>query len=79
MFQNQGAKDRPEISPPTFMESTATQACAPLMAPEATPPACPPAKPRPPACPPAKPRPPPVKAKPHVNRVSHSGRGASDA
>lgn len=31
MFQEPSAKDRPQISQPTFMESTATQACAPLM------------------------------------------------
>ncbi|XP_068438928.1 disintegrin and metalloproteinase domain-containing protein 8-like isoform X2 [Clinocottus analis] len=32
MFQEQSGKERPPISAPTFMESTATQACAPLMA-----------------------------------------------
>ncbi|KAI3365060.1 hypothetical protein L3Q82_010171 [Scortum barcoo] len=31
MFQESGVKDRPQISQPTFMESTATQACAPLI------------------------------------------------
>nr|XP_046232317.1 zinc metalloproteinase-disintegrin-like BjussuMP-1 [Scatophagus argus] len=31
MFQEPGAKDRPQISQPTFVESTATQACAPLI------------------------------------------------
>ncbi|XP_070846661.1 zinc metalloproteinase-disintegrin-like atrase-A [Chaetodon trifascialis] len=31
MFQEPSTKDRPQISQPTFMESTATQACAPLM------------------------------------------------
>ncbi|XP_054455129.1 zinc metalloproteinase-disintegrin-like 2d [Anoplopoma fimbria] len=31
MFQEQSMKDRPQISLPTFMESTATQACSPLI------------------------------------------------
>ncbi|XP_049418739.1 zinc metalloproteinase-disintegrin-like 2d [Epinephelus fuscoguttatus] len=31
MFQESSVKDRPQISQPTFMESTATQACTPLM------------------------------------------------
>ncbi|XP_023124384.2 zinc metalloproteinase-disintegrin-like 2d [Amphiprion ocellaris] len=31
MFQEGSVKDRPQISQPTFMESTATQACSPLM------------------------------------------------
>lgn len=31
VFQEQGVSGRPQISPPTFMASTATQACAPLM------------------------------------------------
>ncbi|XP_070783091.1 disintegrin and metalloproteinase domain-containing protein 8-like [Enoplosus armatus] len=31
MFQEPSAKDRPQISQPTFMESTATQACASLI------------------------------------------------
>ncbi|XP_044035942.1 disintegrin and metalloproteinase domain-containing protein 8 isoform X2 [Siniperca chuatsi] len=31
MFQEPGVKGRPQISQPTFMESTATQACAPLV------------------------------------------------
>ncbi|XP_040923423.1 disintegrin and metalloproteinase domain-containing protein 8 [Toxotes jaculatrix] len=31
MFQEPSVKERPQISPPTFMESTATQACAPLI------------------------------------------------
>ncbi|KAL6094389.1 uncharacterized protein ACO6RY_15811 [Pungitius sinensis] len=31
VFQEQGVKDRPQISSPTFLASTATQACAPLM------------------------------------------------
>ncbi|KAK9529996.1 hypothetical protein VZT92_011536 [Zoarces viviparus] len=31
MFQEHSVKDRPQISPPTFMESTATQVCAPLI------------------------------------------------
>nr|CBN81732.1 Disintegrin and metalloproteinase domain-containing protein 8 [Dicentrarchus labrax] len=31
MFQEPNGKDRPQISQPTFMESTAAQACAPLI------------------------------------------------
>ncbi|GAA6214640.1 zinc metalloproteinase-disintegrin-like 2d [Lates japonicus] len=31
MFQEPSVKERPQISQPTFMESTATQACAPLI------------------------------------------------
>ncbi|XP_023262532.1 zinc metalloproteinase-disintegrin-like MTP8 [Seriola lalandi dorsalis] len=31
MFQEPSVKERPQISHPTFMESTATQACAPLI------------------------------------------------
>ncbi|XP_059181247.1 disintegrin and metalloproteinase domain-containing protein 8 [Centropristis striata] len=31
MFQEASDKDRPQISPPTFMETTATQACSPLL------------------------------------------------
>lgn len=31
MFQEQSVKDRPQISQPTFMESTASQACTPLI------------------------------------------------
>lgn len=31
MFQEPSVKDRPQISEPTFMDSTATQVCAPLI------------------------------------------------
>ncbi|XP_068161489.1 zinc metalloproteinase-disintegrin-like 2d isoform X1 [Antennarius striatus] len=33
MFKEPSVKDRPQISPPTFMESTASQACNPLIVP----------------------------------------------
>lgn len=38
MFQEPNVKDRPEISQPTFMDSTAAQACAPLLATPSRPP-----------------------------------------
>lgn len=38
VFQHTSSKDRPQISEPVFMESTATQACAPLIVTTSKPP-----------------------------------------
>lgn len=38
VFQHTSSKDRPQISEPVFMESTATQACAPLIVTPSKPP-----------------------------------------
>nr|XP_040033069.1 zinc metalloproteinase-disintegrin-like MTP4 isoform X1 [Gasterosteus aculeatus aculeatus] len=79
VFQEQGVSGRPQISPPTFMASTATQACAPLMVsappraaapqPQKAPPPKPPKAP-PPAPPPAQTKPvPPSKPLPPLSKT----------
>ncbi|XP_042363925.1 zinc metalloproteinase-disintegrin-like 2d isoform X2 [Plectropomus leopardus] len=57
MFQESSVKERPQISQPTFMESTATQACSPLMPPKKLSSGCPTSQTEP-TKPPSKPLPP---------------------
>ncbi|KAM3592181.1 uncharacterized protein V6R79_014109 [Siganus canaliculatus] len=79
MFQELSVKDRPQISSPTFMESTATHSCVPLMgsvAPSRAAPQ-PPGKPSPASSssqpePPQTPQP-PSKPLPALSKVQYQG------
>uniref|UniRef100_A0A3B5JUP6 Zinc metalloproteinase-disintegrin-like 2d n=1 Tax=Takifugu rubripes TaxID=31033 RepID=A0A3B5JUP6_TAKRU len=83
ILQQLDPKDRPQISEPTFMESTAAQACVPLMPTPSRPPPQPPKKfPAPPPTstteatqvqPPSKPLPPPSQTQvSHVHTHTHT-------